>query len=88
MITNEQKMMALNMPHNIMIVDQLINVKVTGFNSFVTLGFTTPGGHVQSAGSFSVPTDVLHQIATEILQQIKASKDVIESEQQSLINKL
>jgi hypothetical protein len=88
MLTDEQKMMALHMPHNIMLADQLIDVKVSGFSSSVTLGFMNPGSVIQTAATFSVPTDKLYKIATEILEAINKNKAAILQEQQEFISNL
>ncbi len=88
MLTDEQKMLALQMPHNISLADQLINVKVSGFSSSVTLGFTNPAGTVQTAGTFVIPTDSLQTIAAEILDAIKDKKSEILQEHKHFDGKI
>ena len=88
MLSEEQKATALNTPHNISLADHLIDVKVSGFSSSITLGFTNPGGTIQTAATFVIPTDALQTIATEILDAIKKKKSAINKEHKSFNDKI
>jgi hypothetical protein len=67
----EEKIAALNAPHNLILADKVINIGVSGFSSTVTLGFMNPANMVQPSITFTMPTDVLHSFAHEILDAIK-----------------
>lgn len=79
-LSPEEKIAALNVPHNLMLADRVINISVSGFNSTVTLGFVNPANVVQPTTTFTMPTDVLHGFAHEILDAIKESSEAIKSQ--------
>jgi len=81
---SQEKMVALNTPHNLTLADNIIDIKVSGFTSTVTLGFTNPANMLQPAITFMVPTNVLHRLANEILHTIKTNSEAIKSQHKIL----
>lgn len=76
--------MALNMPHNLVIADNIVDIKISGFSSTVTLGFFNPAGMVQPVTTINVPTDVLHSLGHEILNSIKENSVEIKAQHKAL----
>lgn len=68
---SSEQIAALHTPHNLMMIDNVIDIKISGFYSSVTLGFTNPAKSVQPAVTFRIPTNKLHNFANEILTAIK-----------------
>lgn len=83
-LTSQEKTVALNTPHNLTLADNVIDIKISGFTSTVTLGFKNPANVVQPAITFVVPTNVLHELANNILSEIKESSELIKSQHKML----
>ncbi|MDD2865541.1 MAG: hypothetical protein PHC99_12575 [Methylococcales bacterium] len=85
-ISLDEKEAALHTAHNLILADQVINIGVSGFSSTVTLGFINPASIVQPSITFTMPTDVLHSFANEILDAIKAKSAEIKAQHQEFDN--
>ena len=83
-----EQIAALHTPHNLMIIDNVIDINISGFCSSVTLGFTNPARAIQPAVTFTIPTDVLHNFANEILTAIKENGDAIKAQHQNFDAKI
>lgn len=75
-----EKIAVLNTPHNLVLADSIVDIKVSGFTSTVTLGFTNPANILQPAITFVIPTNILHDLANEIFAKIKANSEFIKSQ--------
>lgn len=83
-ISPEEKIAALNTAHNLILADKVINIGVSGFCSTVTLGFLNPANAIQPSITFTMPTDVLHSFALEILDTIKENSAEIKAQHKAL----
>lgn len=79
-----EKIAVLNTPHNLVLADSIVEIKTSGFTSTVTLGFTNPANILQPAITFMIPTNVLHDLANEILAAIRVNSASIKSQHKQL----
>lgn len=80
--------LALNNPHQLFVVDRALKIDIGGFISHVTLGNTTPNGQIIAVASLTLSTDILHSLATTILEAIVNEAPQIKAEHAVLQRKL
>lgn len=85
---NQSIEMALHTPHNIMIADTVLDIKITGFNSTITLGYINPANVMQPAVTLLMPTDKLYDMATQIRNQLKSQSRALTEQHTNFIEKL
>jgi len=78
----------LQVPHNIMLVDQVIDVKAGAFSSTITLGYETPTGQIQVAVTLQLPTNFLKTLSDQILEKLKVNATLIKEEHAKLSNSI
>lgn len=83
---NQERNMLLHTPHNIMIVDQVIDIKAEAFSSTVTLGYHNPAGQIQAAVTLQMPTNFLKTLADEIAAKLKENSPLIKAEYQKFVD--
>ncbi|AMK75639.1 MULTISPECIES: hypothetical protein [Methylomonas] len=79
---------AIHSPHNIMIADSVLDIKISGFNSTITLGYTNPAGIMQPAVTLLMPTDKMHDMAHQISNKVKSESKNILDQHKKFVEKL
>lgn len=82
--TEEQKKLALNTQHQLMVIDQLVKLEVDGFQVKMTLGWETPQGTLMPVCTIHVPLPFASKLADTINLEIKNKKKVIIAQHKEL----
>lgn len=75
-----EKTMLLHMPHNIMLVDQIIDIKAQAFSSTITLGYNNPADQTQTAVTLQMPTSFLKILSDSITDKLKENSQSIKDQ--------
>ena len=83
-----EKAMLLHTPHNIMLVDQIIDIKAQAFNSTVTLGYNNPANQTQTAVTLQMPTSFLKDLSDSIAEKLKEHAKLIKDQHKTFTDSL
>lgn len=83
-----EKTMLLQMPHNIMLVDQIIDINANGFSSSITLGYNNPADQVQTAVTLQMPTSFLKILSDDIAKKLKQNAQIIKNQHKEFTESL
>jgi hypothetical protein len=65
-----QKKAALNMPHNLIMIDQLLKANSDGYQVHVTVGWETPQGSLMPAGTLIMPLPFATELANALTKAV------------------
>lgn len=83
-----EKTMLLHMPHNIMLVDQIIDIKAQAFSSTITLGYNNPADQTQTAVTLQMPTSFLKILSDGIAEKLKENSQLIKDQHKAFTESL
>lgn len=83
-----ERLQALNMPHNLFVVDELLDIDVNYSMGSISLGFKNPAGQLLPVLTLRMPLLFTIELAQKILEEVKLKKEDIENEQKELLQLL
>lgn len=87
-LTQEQRTILLNTPHQIYLVDDILRAEITAFKSEITFGNINPAGMPITAVSINLSTKDLYDIVNKITKAIESKKSEISEQQKSFFDEL
>ena len=83
-----ERTMLLHTPHNIMITDRVIDLKVEAFTSTITLGYNNPAGQNQVAVTLQMPTSFVKSLSEQLSEKLRENVESIKSEHKKFIDSI